>query len=336
MRVTAKQVAKDLGLSTATVSLALNNRPGVNEETKQRVLNYMNQLTGNFPTQQKSQGCVKILIYVRKEQFYRNTIDESTQRENARLVRSFQEVKMEMKVFYVYDASEINQIIRESQFDDTSGIILSLDEAPERILDEVTGTEIPVIVYDTELTMNSENFHVINLHNIQGIDAAMDYLRSKGKENIVYFYNTETVFNFAARREAFARYLFRWKRELPEAYMIRTGGSKKEVEEVVEKYLLKCQKLPDAILMENFIVSTGTIEAIKKCGVQIPQDISLLGIDELDIYGYSDTRLTCISMPVLERNQITVKYLSTDNAFIREGASELLLGTKLIIGDTVQ
>ena len=45
MRVKAKDIAKELGLSTATVSLAINNRPGVNEDTRRRVLDYLESKT---------------------------------------------------------------------------------------------------------------------------------------------------------------------------------------------------------------------------------------------------------------------------------------------------
>ena len=41
MRIKSKEIAEELGVSAATVSLALNNRPGVNAETKKRILEYI-------------------------------------------------------------------------------------------------------------------------------------------------------------------------------------------------------------------------------------------------------------------------------------------------------
>ena len=43
MRLKAKEIAKELGVSPATVSLALNDRPGINQETKQRILDYIQE-----------------------------------------------------------------------------------------------------------------------------------------------------------------------------------------------------------------------------------------------------------------------------------------------------
>ena len=43
MRLKAKEIAKELGVSEATVSLALNDRPGINKETKQKILTYIRE-----------------------------------------------------------------------------------------------------------------------------------------------------------------------------------------------------------------------------------------------------------------------------------------------------
>lgn len=70
MRIKAKEIAKELGLSEATVSLALNNRPRINANTKKRVLECVRakqeRELKNFETQENSiQGEVMMLNYVK-------------------------------------------------------------------------------------------------------------------------------------------------------------------------------------------------------------------------------------------------------------------------------
>ena len=75
MRIKAKEIAQELGLSEATVSLALNNRPGVNANTKKRILECVRakqeKELKNFETQENSiQGEVMMLNYVKKRNYY--------------------------------------------------------------------------------------------------------------------------------------------------------------------------------------------------------------------------------------------------------------------------
>lgn len=63
MRVKAKDIAKELGLSTATVSLAINNRPGVNEDTRRRVLDYLESKTAEDESAGGNEKIIRMLAF---------------------------------------------------------------------------------------------------------------------------------------------------------------------------------------------------------------------------------------------------------------------------------
>ena len=70
MRLKAKEIAKELGVSPATVSLALNDRPGINQETKQRILDYIQEREEEIRQEkeqehQGSKGSILMLNYVK-------------------------------------------------------------------------------------------------------------------------------------------------------------------------------------------------------------------------------------------------------------------------------
>lgn len=70
MRLKAKEIAKELGVSEATVSLALNDRPGINKETKQKILTYIREREDELRQkeeqgQQGDKGGILMLNYVK-------------------------------------------------------------------------------------------------------------------------------------------------------------------------------------------------------------------------------------------------------------------------------
>lgn len=334
MKITARKVAKDLGVSAATVSLAINDRPGVNEETRKRIMAYIRQIeesTGDKGLQGKS---IKMLIYIQSDFHYRSTIKEFSQRDYAQICRLVQEEGMDLKLYYIYNRSELEEIIQDSEYDQTAGILLSLDEADEELVRGLPEGKVPVIMHDIELPVGTANFDVINLHNEQGIKIGLDYLRNMGHRNILYLYNEETIYNFRMRRRAFESYWKMWRKE--EAKMIQISGSAVQRVDEAERLFSNMPKLPDAVFTENFAITSSVLSALSKLNLSVPDDISVLGIDDPQLYYYTDQSITCVEVPIMERNDITIRRLLERMKERKHYPYEMRMGMKLKEGNTVK
>lgn len=336
MKVTARKVAQDLGVSTATVSLAINGRPGVNYETRKKILEYIKLLQADYETTEMDGKSLKMLIYIQEDTRYRNAMKDFSQNDCAQICRMLQEYGMNLKLCYAYTVKELENILLESETDGTVGILLSFDEAPDNILDDVPESKVPIIMYDSPLPSGRNDCDVINLHDTQGIQIAMNYLRKCGHTNIVYFSNSETVYNFEMRRKAFRLYMEEWRGGLPEGSLYEVGKFNETRESDIEKYFKSIQKKPDAILAENFSVSLAIMRVLKKMSISVPDEISIMGIDDPNFYEYSDVDFTCIEVPIYERHAIMMKHMIGRLNEKEHYPQEISLGMKLKIGKTVR
>ena len=73
MKIKAAQIARDLGLSKATVSLALNDKPGVSEETKKMIFQYIDRMEKGIDIVENN--IIKIVNYSKKENIYGGEVD---------------------------------------------------------------------------------------------------------------------------------------------------------------------------------------------------------------------------------------------------------------------
>ncbi len=336
MKITARQVAKDLGISTATVSLALNDRPGVNEETKKRIQEYVKLLQEDYEATEMEGKSLKMLIYIQEDTRYRSAMKDFSQSDCAQISRMLQEYGMNLKLCYAYTEKELEDIFMESENDGTVGILLSFDEAPGNILDNLPESKVPILMYDAPLPIGRNDCDVINLHDMQGVKIAMNYLRECGHEDVVYFYNSEKIYNFELRRTAFRFYMEAWKGQMPEGSMIEVGRINETRESDIEQYLKSVSKLPDVILTENFAVSLAVMRVLKKRKVAVPEDVSILGIDDPSLYEYTDVDFTCIEVPVYERHVVMMKHMMGRMNEKEHCPQEISLGMKLKIGETVK
>ena len=82
--------------------------------------------------------------------------------------------------------------------------------------------------------------------------------------------------------------------------MVILGNTIEEITRQAINYL-NTHKLPNAFLMENYQVSIGMLAAVRKLGIMIPEELKLIGIDEVPDYVVQDMKLTCIRIPHVGR-----------------------------------
>lgn len=205
MRIKAKEIAKELGLSEATVSLALNNRPGVNENTKKRILECVREkqekLQENFEIQKKIvHGKVMMLNYIKN-----GIIMKRSQEQNPIIEKIRETVKREGDTFeyrlFQEQFEEIGNLISECREKDVKGIYIMAAEMGKSDIYPFLELQIPIVTGDNLFYEEGINSFLID--NREGIRRGVDYLVDKGHSRIVYLAEDIDIFNFLERREAF-------------------------------------------------------------------------------------------------------------------------------------
>ncbi len=336
MRVKAIDIARSLGISKASVSLALNHKPGVSEETRKAVFECLARMQEEKATQQSHVGGrqnVKVLIFNNHLGFITDVeLDLWTDVWHG-LEKEARLYNYALSITYVDNsAEEIARVIEECNDEMIAGVIVAAVEMRPEELSFLHEIHHPIVIVDNAY---SKDYHCVVIDNEGGIAEAMDYLVAQGHRNIVYLRQSEDIYNLNARRAGYLHAMERHHLNFKKSMMVTTGRTIQEIKAFMDTYL-DSHELPDAFLMENYQVSIGTISALKKHGYRIPKDVSLIGVDEVPEYMRHGVNLTTVRVPHVPRAPITMLFLAREISE-RDEAKFMSCGRcELVIGDSVR
>lgn len=322
----SKEIAEALGVSPATVSLALNHKPGVNDKTRQRIMDYVKKM--NSVTTQT--GYIKWIIYISGGFFFEDTITSFFNMSYTRAIQSFQQIRMEVRLLYAYGVDELKEALRISNTDGTAGIAVLCDELEKESMEALHACQLPLVLMDSDYAVAGSD--TVNYNNEMAVYDSMDYLVKHGMKKITYLSNGYQHHNFIKRREAFARY----KEEHPaiETEIITVGNEMEQIIVSLSHYLK--DNITDALLSENFFVSVGVSKVAELLNISIPDDLSVFGIDPMPDTAMANFILSHIKIPHAYRSGCVAELLINQMATGREKPiRNMLVRGELVEGNSV-
>lgn len=176
------------------------------------------------------------------------------------------------------------------------GILLTSVSKDPGFLAPAEKGDIPVVLLDREIA--SDNFDCVTIDNLNAAERATDYLVSFGHRNIAVIHSEEYTGN-----ERFKGFLVSMEKmgiKVPAKYICSGSIHSTELGYNSMKGLLKLKDRPTAILATNYEVILGVIMAINEEGLRCPEDISLIGFDELILPMVMRPKLTLVAQPMEE------------------------------------
>ncbi|KAB1434528.1 LacI family DNA-binding transcriptional regulator [Candidatus Galacturonibacter soehngenii] len=310
MRIKSKDIAKELNLSPATVSLVLNGRPGVNEKTRKKVLDYMeNVAMKEYRTHHNGvkEGMVVMINYMKHGIVLKRGKGSTILPIHMQMEEAVRKAGYEFKIIdYWEEKTEIETLIEELTIQKVKGIYILAAEMHQADIYPFLKLKIPIVVGDN--LFNEQGIDSFLVDNEEGIARGVNYLVEKGHSNIVYLAENLNIFNFMERREAFIREMA--KRGVNTSKRIRNlGNNVDEVYESMKKYLDEGVKKTSAFILESSVVSLGVSRAILERQIKIPKDISLIGFDALPPISLLKIELTLVKGTHTRRHLAAIKHL---------------------------
>lgn len=330
MRIKSKNIAEALGVSTATVSLALNNKPGVNKETRDKILAYVESVK-NLKTIAAVSKRIAIVLPERCE-------DDNGQKRLFMI--SYNEIFYVLQksgyalelIYFDLENETPEELIASCKSKNVCGIFLCACSMNDRELDHFEFCEIPLLIFDNDyFSPGADN---VLPHNKAGTLELLRYLKQAGHSNIVYIATNEDIANFRQRRAAYCSFCENTL-QLP-SQIITTGYSINEIFDKVTAFLDSEKTLPTAFFAESFQASIGCIKAILGKGLRIPEDISIVGFDELPETALLNFKLTSSRVLHKEAAALAAKHFLDRIENDETPSVELYVHTKLLIGDSVK
>jgi len=308
VRATIKDVAKNVGLSPTTVSLVLNDKPNrIATETKQAIfkavkeLNYRpNHIAVSMVTKETNTiGLIlpdisnlyfSELAKVIEEQCYEhgyNVLYGNT-RDSAK--RDFEY----LNIFLDRNVDGIIMIL-SSTFDEI---------ALQRFHDTVTDVNVPIITVDR--VINDKNIKSVTLDQRLGGYLATKYLINLGHRQIGCISGPKNVPSSSGRLSGYRQALEEFKIEYNED-LIYAGDFHVESGAKALPYLLG--QNVSAIFASNDMMAIGAYKEAQSYRLRIPQDLSIVGFDDIFLAEYLDPPLTTISQPIEQIGKEAVKQM---------------------------
>ena len=307
MRLKYKEIAKELGISPATVSLAINNRPGVNEQTRKKVLDYINQkdhqLLVDTDKVIEPKGTVMIVNYIKSGSIM-NRSDHPA-------LKKIEEMLIEKGYRYSYqvfheDKDDLKRLIEYIRSIDVKGIYLMAAEMQESDIYPFLELSIPLVSGDR--LFYGGNIDGFLIDNQEGIRKAVGYLIDKGHHHIIYLAENIDIYNFNERREAFMKEMLQRGYGDSKNRIHYLGSNLDDVYHSMKQYLNKNVRAT-AMILESSVVSLGVSKALLEKNIRIPRDISLIGFDVLPPESLLGIEVTVIKGTHTKRHLEAVKHL---------------------------
>lgn len=339
MGIKAVDIAKKLNISKATVSLALNNKPGVSDETRKKILQCMEELSvsaerGQEIPVENPKKMIKVIVVDNKLHIGINSEMDLWSDVYALIEKEVKKLGYTLGITFIdYNPIEIMQAVEEANDSLVAGVILNATEMQPEQLEPFRNIRKPMVIYDNDL---GQDYNCIVIDGVTAVRECVDYLVDQEIRNICYLANSENIYNFRQRRSGFRAGLRKHHIELREDSIVYTGSTIAEVYQTMKKYIDDAEEFPDAFIMENYQVSIGTIRALREKNIQIPEEISLIGIDELPEYLTGDIPLTMVKVVHEERAKVLVMFLEEEIKHELSKKYKVLANCKLIKGESVK
>jgi DNA-binding LacI/PurR family transcriptional regulator len=322
-RVTIRDVAAGAGVSNNTVSRVINDRPDVSPATRARVQRVVEELGYRPNSMARS-------LLSRRSRTIGHVVTDYTNPMYAQQLRAVQTLMMSagysVIAFDTLEDPEIEQqalrILEEKLVD---GVLLTPTSGPTDMLHSIS-RRMPLVLMNREVDGLAVDA-VLN-DNALGAKLAIDHLLEIGHRRIAYITSNREVSTVRDRLVGYRRALEAADLST-EALVARTEASFEAAALATTE--LMGQERPTAIFAYNDNMAVGVLSALLSLGVRVPDDVALVGFDDIRFARYLSVPLTTIAQPSAEIFQAGGELLLQRIDGMSQASRRLVFEPKLIV-----
>ena len=329
MKINIKQISDKTGFSPATVSNALNQKHGVNRETAEVIIRTAREL-GYMAGD--SIHKIKLVVYRRTGLIIDGT-PFFTQ-----LINGFEKecrlAGFEMSIMYLDRwAEEFEEQVHQLLTDISCGVVLLGSELMEDDLDFFKDTACKFMTFDYWST--DMRYNGVTINNIDSVNAAVNYLIAHGHKRIGYLYGDFRIRAFCERESGYDMALAAHGLESAEGDRIELATTMDGAYADMKKYLEQKKDLPTAFFADNDMIALGAMKAMQEAGIRIPEDVSVIGFDDLPFSQISSPRLTSMKVPKQEMGEQAARCMIEILKNEHPAITRIQIGTEFMERDSV-
>jgi LacI family transcriptional regulator len=325
LKVTIKDVAKRAGISYSSVSRALNDLKGVSEDTRLKVKNIADEM--NYMANaiarglvQKASGTLGLIIPDITNPFYPELALGVEERASA----------MGYSTFFCntnYEIEKENSYIRKLLEKQVDGIILAPISSRSNLLEQWKHVAVPCVYLGN--APDETGYSFVTTDNIRGGYLAARTLIERGYRDIGFISGSDGGWLVDERHAGFKDAMSRYDLEIKDNY-VRLENWRQESGHEIICQMIESGDYPRAVIAGNDLLAIGILQGIKSRGLRIPDDIAVIGFDDIPNASWAEINLSTIKQPKARMGESAVNVILE---LIEEGKSGTASRPRRIILD---
>ena len=304
MKITVRDIARAAGVSPATVSNAFSGNNRIGEETRLRVLEIARQMGYREANQIQLNRGIHFVIFRRHG---RVVIDSPFFSELISGIESAcRKLKYELTISYAYpdDRELIDSLLRET----ARPLLLLATEMTTADIRPCLKVKAPLVVLDSQFMDIS--FSTVHIDNVKAGYIAGSHFADRGHTRFGMITSSIPFNNVRDRRLGYEMALRERGYAMDEEDVFALDPTVEGAYEDMFRIMdMRDKPLPTAIFAFNDLVAAGAIRAMKQHGIKVPDDVSVIGMDNLPTVSMLNPALTSVNVPKYEMGRAAVEQL---------------------------
>lgn len=301
---TLDQIAVECGVTKGLVSRALGGKNNVSDATRERIIRKATELgydTSKLKVHKVSSNRVLLIGSSRilfREDFWQPIITAIS----STLSRSNLIVE-----YFAFDEDKIDDALLKKLKDSSCSAFILIHVAPAPIIDTLVGKNKPIVVVDPK-TFHSETTQ-FKFSNYDSTYLAVQRLIDQGHRNIAFYGSDSHSLSFRERHEGYMACMENHKKDVKACSVIFDNENKYYADEEMLTEALKNNPIT-AIVCANDIIALNAIKTINRLGKRVPEDISVIGFDNIRTGEFMTPKLSTFNIPRQEIGEEVAKYVA--------------------------
>lgn len=330
-RITIIEIAKHAGVSRSTVSRVINNDPNVNAETRQRVRSVMQKM--NFHPNAAARGLAAgktrilgLVIPMGVATLFADPYFPQLIQGISTACNQFDYSTMLWLAEPEYERRMIQQIVSSGLID---GVIVASALNNDPVVEALRARRIPFVLVGRHPVHSDITY--VDVDNRMAARDAVLYLLRLGYERVATITGPHNMIAGVDRLDGYKDAL-KARGLVPDASLIVEGDFTESGGYEAMQRLLK--QNPNAVFVASDAMAVGALRALRDAGKKVPDEIALIGFDDLPVAARTDPPLTTVRQPIQRAGFVAAETLIDLLSDKEKAPRHLILPTELVIRES--
>jgi LacI family transcriptional regulator len=327
-KLTIRQIAKRAGVSRSTVSRVLNDHPNVSPQTREMVSRVVAR-TGFHPDpiarslSSRRAGIIGLVIPLAVQSLFEDPFFPRLMQGISQGCNIHDYI---LSLFLLHSLEEEAKLYpRISRRQLLDGVILTATRKEDSLLPQLLANRVPFVLHGRH---EDPRVSFVEVDNAAGAYMAVTHLVRLGRNRIALITGPSGSLAAEDRKQGYLKALQERRLQLDESLIIHGDFTEQSSYEAMQRVL---PREPDAVFVASDSMALGALRALREAGKRVPDDVAMVGFDDLPHAATSDPPLTTIRQPIQQTGVLAVEMLID----ILENGSDpprrVVLPTELVI-----